>query len=94
MTESRKKSCRPERSEGPAPAPHGPNVWVVREGRGFSIREENLDTNLVPPITQAFAVRIARLLARANGSELIVQSRKGRIRAKDSHGADAFPPRG
>lgn len=72
----------------------GPDIWVVRHGSGFSIREEKLDADLVPPITQAFAIRIARLLARANWSELIVQSRKGRIRAKDSHGADAFPPRG
>ncbi len=72
----------------------GPNIWVIRHGKGFSIRAEQLDATLVPPITQAFAIRIARLLARANGSELIVQSRKGRIRAKDSHGADAFPPRG
>lgn len=37
---------------------------------------------------------ICRLIARANGSELIVQGTTGRIRTRDSHGADRFPPRG
>ncbi len=72
----------------------GPNVWVVRRGRAFSIREEGIRAYLVPPITQRRAIAIARQLASANGSELIVQSRSGRIRDKDSHGADRFPPKG
>jgi hypothetical protein len=48
----------------------------------------------VPPIPRRIAVAIARLIARANGSELIVQGANGRITARDSHGADSFPPRG
>jgi hypothetical protein len=72
----------------------GPNVWVVRRGTGFSIKEEGFSLYLVPPIAQRLAIRIARLIARANNSELIVQSRAGRIRARDSHGPDAFPPKG
>ena len=40
------------------------------------------------------AARIARQLARVNKSELIVQGRDGRIRERDSHGSDPFPPRG
>jgi len=60
---------------------------------GFSVKEEGRGT-LVPPVSQRTAVRIARLIAQANKSELIVQSRSGRIRLRDSHGADPFPPRG
>jgi hypothetical protein len=50
--------------------------------------------HLVPPVPQHVAITIARLIARANKSELIVQSRCGRIRLRDSHGADPFPKRG
>jgi hypothetical protein len=69
-------------------------VWVVRRGSGFSIKEEGTRHYLVPSITQRLAIRIARLIAKANHSDLIVQSRSGKIRARDSHGPDAFPPRG
>ncbi len=72
----------------------GPNVWVVRRGRRYSVKEEGAARCLVPPITQREAIRIARLIARANRSELLIQNRRGRIRMKDSHGSDPFPPRG
>ncbi|MEO6878455.1 MAG: DUF2188 domain-containing protein [Gemmatimonadaceae bacterium] len=72
----------------------GPNVWVVRHGPKYSIVEEGVPTYLVPPITQRLAITIARLIARANRSELIIQGRTTRIRARDSHGSDPFPPRG
>ena len=49
---------------------------------------------LIPPSTQQLATFIARHLARANQSELIVQGSGGRIRIKDSHGRDPSPPRG
>jgi hypothetical protein len=72
----------------------GPNVWVVRRGRRYSIKEEGKAAYLIPPVSQRTAIGIARFLARANRSELIIQARSGRIRARDSHGADASPPRG
>lgn len=72
----------------------GPNIWVVRRDERYSIRLEGRAGFLIPPHTQRMATLIARLIARANGSELIVQGRTGRIRARDSHGADRFPPRG
>lgn len=58
----------------------GPNVWVVRRGAHYSIVEERTGTHLVPPVPQGTALRIARLIARANRSTLIVQRRSGRIR--------------
>jgi hypothetical protein len=72
----------------------GPNVWVVRHGRRFSIKEERVAAYLVPPVTQRLAITIARLVARANRSELIVQGRSARIRFRDSHGADSRRARG
>jgi hypothetical protein len=69
-------------------------VWVVRHGTRFSIKVEGTRRFLVPPITQRFAVQIARLIAQANRSELIVQSRGGLIRLRDSHGSDPYSPRG
>ena len=69
-------------------------MWVVRHGPRFSVIEERSGTYLVPPVPQRLAVTIARLIARANKSELIVQGRCGRIRLRDSHGVDPFPKRG
>ena len=76
------------------PYKKGPNIWVVRHKSRFSIKEEGRRGYLSPPQTQALATAIGRMIARANGSELLVQSVHGRIRIRDSHGADAFPPRG
>jgi len=73
---------------------HGPNVWVVRRGARFSVKEERNPHFLTSEIPQFVAIRIGREIARANHSELIVQARDGRIRARDSHGFDRFPPRG
>src|ERR1041384_5468018 len=76
------------------PKRHGPNVWVVPRGTGFSIKEERRPEYLVPEVRQRTAIAIARLIARANRSELIVQDRQGRIRLRDSHGSGRIPPRG
>lgn len=72
----------------------GPNIWVVRHRGRYSIMLERHRCYLIPPSTQRLATSIARQLARANRSELIVQGDSGRIRLRDSHGADPFPPRG
>lgn len=63
--------------------PFGPNVWVVRHGARYSIVEERAGAYLVPPVSQRTAIGIARLVARANRSSLIVQRRSGRIRFRE-----------
>lgn len=73
---------------------HGPNVWVVCHRGQFSIKEEGSAKALIQPASQRTAIRIGRLLAQANKSELIIQGVDGKIRAKDSHGFDSFPPKG
>jgi hypothetical protein len=72
----------------------GPIVWVVRHGKRFSIKEERCPMYLVPPVPQRTAITIARLVARANRSELIVQGRTGRIRARHSQSAHPLRSRG
>ena len=72
----------------------GPNVWVVPSGRRYAVKEEGTGACVVKRDTQYAAIAYARKLAKSNRSELIIQSREGRIRDKDSHGNDRFPPRG
>ena len=44
--------------------------------------------------TQQQAIDAARGIARNQQSELVIHRPDGRIRDKDSHGNDPFPPRG
>lgn len=44
--------------------------------------------------TQAEAIDAAREISRNQGSELLIHGRDGRIRDRDSHGHDDFPPQG
>jgi hypothetical protein len=75
-------------------AKRGPNVWVVCHRGRYSVKEERSPGRLTPAVPQRIAITIARLIARANRSELIIQGEGGRIRARDSHGADPYPPKG
>ena len=76
------------------PERHGPNVWVVRYRNKYSIKYQGKPGYHAPPLPRGVAVAIARLIARANRSELIVQGQDGRIASRDSHGFDSFPPKG
>jgi hypothetical protein len=60
----------------------------------FTVKEEGSRDALIRPPRQRSAIAAGRKLAAANGSELIIQGRNGRIRARDSHGSDPYPPRG
>jgi hypothetical protein len=75
--------------------PTGPNAWVVRRGTAFVVELQKRGRHTPAPFcgaTQRAATAYARSLSRAYGSELIVQGRDGRIRIKDSHGNDPYPP--
>lgn len=65
--------------------PHG-NEWAVR-GAGNS-RVTRITS------TQREAINIARTISRNQGSELLIHGKDGRIRERDSHGRDPFPPKG
>ena len=70
------------------------NIWVVRTATGYAVRRERTATSLHRVRRQCDAIALGRVAARAAGCELIIQDRHGRIRARDSHGRDPFPPRG
>jgi hypothetical protein len=44
--------------------------------------------------TQSEAISIARQISRNQEAELLIHGTNGRIREKNSHGNDPFPPRG
>lgn len=61
---------------------------------GWQVKGEGNIRATVRTTTQKDAIGIARGIARNQGSELVVHRPDGRIRGKDSHGKDPFPPRG
>lgn len=65
--------------------PHG-NEWAVRGAGNSKITRVTS--------TQKEAIDIARTISRNQGSELFIHGKNGRIRARDSHGNDPFPPQG
>lgn len=66
--------------------PHPEGGWQVK-GAGNYKATKRTDT-------QAEAIRIAREIAANQKSELVIHNREGRIRQKNSHGNDPFPPQG
>ncbi|MBS0155185.1 MAG: DUF2188 domain-containing protein [Nitrospira sp.] len=44
--------------------------------------------------TQREAIDRARTISQTQHSELFIHGRDGRIRERDSHGRDQFPPKG
>lgn len=66
--------------------PHPDGGWQVK---GAGNQKATVRTD-----TQAEAIQIARGIARNQESELVIHGRDGRIREKDSHGHDPYPPEG
>ncbi len=66
------------------PHPHG--GWQVK---GEKNQRATAITN-----TQTQAIKIAREITKQQSSELIIHRPNGRIRSKDSHGHDPYPPKG
>ena len=66
--------------------PHKNGGWQVK-GAGNS-------KATVRTTTQKEAQKIARDIAKNQGSEVVVHGRDGRIRDKNSYGNDPFPPKG
>lgn len=65
--------------------PHG-NKWAVK-GAG-SERASSVHA------TQKAAIDSGRSIAKNQGTELFVHGKDGKIRARDSHGSDPYPPKG
>ena len=61
---------------------------------GWRVKGEGNTRATVRTTTQKDAIDIAREISHNQGSELVIHRPDGRIRDKDSHGKDPFPPRG
>lgn len=72
----------------------GRNQHVVRHDQGWAVRGEGNQRVTSVHGTQEAAIDAGRLIARNQQSELLIHGRDGRIRARDSHGNDPFPPSG
>jgi hypothetical protein len=72
----------------------GKNQHVVPHGEDWAVKGAgNTRATSVHP-TQAEAIERGREIARNQGSELVIHGENGRIREKDSHGNDPYPPKG
>lgn len=70
------------------------NQHVVPIKDKWAIKGEGNTKSTKITDTQREAINIARRIARKEQSELIIHGKDGRIREKDSHGNDPFPPKG
>ena len=70
------------------------NQHVVPHTGGWAVKPEGGERPSSVHDTQREAIDRARGVARNQGSELFIHGRNGRIRERDSHGSDPFPPKG
>jgi|GEM_PF-109909 len=70
------------------------NQHVVPHGGDWAVKREGGKRATVVVPTQKEAIEIGREISKNNGSELIIHRPDGRIRDKDSHGNDPYPPKG
>lgn len=71
------------------------NVWVTGNSEdGYRVVSEGATRAMSRHKTQREAVAAGRARAKKRGVELVVQAESTRIRQKDSHGPDRFPPKG
>lgn len=73
----------------------GRNQHITKRSDGnWQVKGEGTSRASFVTTTQSEAIKLGRRICSNQESELIVHRRDGRIRAKDSHGHDPFPPRG
>lgn len=72
----------------------GKNQHVVPHQDGWAVKGARNQRATSVHDTQQQAIDAARDIARNQQSELIIHRPDGRIRDKDSHGNDSFPPKG
>lgn len=70
------------------------NQHVVPHEHGWAVRGAGSQKASSVHRTQREAIDAGRETARNQNTELFVHGRDGRIRERDSHGNDPFPPKG
>lgn len=72
----------------------GKNQHVVPHGDDWAVRGAGNSRPTAVYPTQQEAIDRARGIAQNQGSELLIHGQDGRIRERDSHGNDPYPPKG
>lgn len=72
----------------------GKSEHVVPRGDAWAVKGAGNTRATSVHDTQKQATDAARRIAENQGSELVVHRPDGRIRDKESHGHDPFPPKG
>ena len=70
------------------------NQHIVPHDDGWAVRGAGSQRASSVHRTQQEAIDSGRAIARNQGTELFIHGRDGRIRDRDSHGNDPFPPKG
>lgn len=71
----------------------GKNQHVVPQDGRWAVKGEGNERATAVRDTQKEAADVGRRIAQNQGSELVIHRPDGRIRDKDSHGRDPFPPK-
>lgn len=72
----------------------GKNQHVVPHKDGWAVKSAGASRAASVHDRQTDAIDAARQTTRAQQSELFIHNKQGRIRERDSHGKDDFPPKG
>ena len=78
----------------PALSAYGEKYVRSEANGGWQVKGAGNSRATVRTETQKEAIDIARDIARNQESELIIHGENGRIRERDSHGHDPYPPKG
>ena len=71
----------------------GKNQWVVKRENKWAVKGERNQKATKVTNTQKEAIKIAKGIAKNQGSELIIQGKNRKIVSKDSYGNDPCPPK-
>ena len=72
----------------------GKNQHIVPHDGEWAVRGEGNSKATSVHRTQSDAIDAGRTIAQHQRSELVIHGRDGKIRDKDSHGHDPYPPKG
>lgn len=70
------------------------NQHVVPSGKNWAVKGAGASRATEIASTKSQAVDRAREISRAQGTELIIHGRDGKIQSRDSHSRDPYPPKG
>lgn len=69
-------------------------ITPIDNGEKWSLKRDGAQRSTKVFNTQREAIEEGRRISRNQQTELVIHGRNGRIREKDSHGNDPYPPKG